>query len=53
MGVGLKIKPILIGLSYDLGLANIYPTGDIILHNRVFSVFMEFMILHKDKSIKS
>ena len=53
MGIGMKIKPFLIGLSYDLGLANIYPTGDIILHNRVFSVFMEFMILHIDKSIKS
>lgn len=53
IGVGLKIKPILIGLSYDSGLANIYPLGDKILHNRVFSVFMDLMFPHKDKSSKS
>jgi len=51
MGLGLKIKPFLIGLSYDLGLVNICPALDI-FHNRVFSVFTEFMIIHKDKSIK-
>ena len=54
MGVGLKIKPFLIGLSYDLGLANIFPEGgtDYYAHNRFFSVFAEFMILRKDESIK-
>jgi hypothetical protein len=38
IGVGLKIKPIQIGLSYDLGLVNIYPTedNDYYAHNRVF-----------------
>ena len=52
MGVGLKTKPFLIGLSYDLGLTNIYPSGDTdyYSHNKVFSVFMEFIIIHKDKS---
>jgi len=54
MGVGLKIELIQIGLSYDLGLANIFPLGgtDYYAHNRVFSVFMELMFPHKDKSIK-
>jgi len=53
MGVGLKINLIQIGLSYDLGLANIFPFGgpDNYAHNRVFSVFMEFMIHRKDKSV--
>jgi hypothetical protein len=52
MGLGMKIKPILIGLSYDLGLANIDPSGSRIAHTRVFSVFMELMIHHKGKSGK-
>jgi Outer membrane protein beta-barrel domain len=51
MGIGMNIKPIQIGLSYYLGLANIDPSGQRIAHNHVFSVFMEFMILRKDKSL--
>jgi hypothetical protein len=52
MGLGVKIRSILIGLSYDLGLTNIDPSGSRIAHTRVFSAYIELMIHHKDKSSK-
>jgi hypothetical protein len=53
IGAGVKIEPIQFGLSYELGLVNMYPTMTYYkAYNRAFSIFMEFMILHKDKSVK-
>jgi hypothetical protein len=43
----MKIKSFLIGLSYDLGLVNIDPSGNGPAHNRAFSLFMGIMILIK------
>jgi hypothetical protein len=54
IGVGMKIEPIQFGLSYELGLVNMYPTmSGSKAYNRAFSMFIEFMIPLKEKSSKN